>query len=532
MTLRVFTHSRSKRAEAIALLDSGATENFMSLPYAKYLHLPIKTLAEPRRLFNVDRTQNRAGDLKYYVDMKTRTGTRQTNLRYFLTDLGDHKIILGYPWFATAQLKIDWAQGWIDHSQLPIVLRAADAAMAQFAARTTRLPRMKIRRGKIEPIDKRIPPQYRWYAKVFSDEESKRFPLERPWDHAIDLKDGAPSMLISRNIRLSQVEQEELKAFLKEHLSRGTIRLSKSPYATAFFFIKKKNGKLRPVQDYCPVNTWTIRNKYPLPLIPQLTDRLRGCTLFTKFDIQWGYNVVRIKKGHEWKAAFTTNDGLYEPTVMFFGLCNSLATFQAMMNTLFCNLIASGDLTVYMDNMAMHTSQREGEMHEEHLARHRKIVNEVLAILEQNSLFLNIDKCEFEQPHIDFLGVRVENNQMKMEDTKIDRVRDWAPPWNLREVQRFLGFTGYYRYFIQGYSAIARPLLLLTKQATPWHWEEPQQQAFNTLKARMCTKPILQQPDFKKVFYLQTDTSAYGVGAVLSQEGGTMMSNSPNAKPR
>ncbi len=109
MMLRVFTHSRSKRAETIALLDSGAMENFMSLPYAKYLHLPIKTLVEPRRLFNVDGTQNRAGDLKYYVDLKTRTGTRQTNLRYFLTDLGDHKIILGYLWFAMAQPKIDWA---------------------------------------------------------------------------------------------------------------------------------------------------------------------------------------------------------------------------------------------------------------------------------------------------------------------------------------------------------------------------------------------------------------------------------------
>src|SRR6266851_3574286 len=212
-------------------------------------------------------------------------------------------------------------------------------------------------------------------------------------------------MLISRNIRLSQLEQEELKAFLKEHLSRGMIRPSKSPYAAAFFFIRKKNGKLRPVQDYRPVNEWTIWNKYPLPLIPQLTDRLRGCTLFTKFDIWWGYNVVRIKKGHKWKAAFTTNDRLYEPTVMFFGLCNSPATFQSMMNTLFHNQIASRELTIYMDNMAMHTSLREGEMHEEHLERHQRIVNEVLAILEQKSLYLNIDKCEFKQPHINFLGV-------------------------------------------------------------------------------------------------------------------------------
>ncbi len=122
--------------------------------------------------------------------------------------------------------------------------------------------------------------------------------------------------------------------------------------------------------------------------------------------------MVRVKKGHKWKAAFTTNEGLYEPTVIFFGLTNSPMTFQSMMNTLFCNQIASGELTVYMDNMAMHTSPKEGETPEEHLEHHRKIVNEVLAILEQNNLYLNINKCKFKQTHIDFLGVRIENNQL------------------------------------------------------------------------------------------------------------------------
>ena len=116
MTLRVFLHSKSKRAETIALLDSGAMENFMSLDYTKYLHLPIKTLKEPRKLFNVDGTPkgpNHAGDLKYFTDLTTRTGTRSTTLRYFLSDLGDNKVILRYPWFAAAQPKIDWAKGWI-----------------------------------------------------------------------------------------------------------------------------------------------------------------------------------------------------------------------------------------------------------------------------------------------------------------------------------------------------------------------------------------------------------------------------------
>ena len=132
MTLHVYLHSKSKRAKTIALLDSGATKNFMSLDYAKHLHLPIKTLKEPRKLFNIDGTPNKAGDLKYYTDLETRTGTSTCTLHYFLSDLGDSRVILGYPWFATAQPKIDWARGWIAHDQLPIVLRSIDAAKAQF----------------------------------------------------------------------------------------------------------------------------------------------------------------------------------------------------------------------------------------------------------------------------------------------------------------------------------------------------------------------------------------------------------------
>ena len=132
MTLCVYLHSKSRRAESITLLDSGATENFMSLDYAKYLQLPIKTLKEPWRLFNVDGTPNQAGNLKYYTNLTTWTGLQAWMLRYFLSDLGDNKVILGYPWFAAVQPKIDWAKGWIAHNQLPIVLQALDAAKACF----------------------------------------------------------------------------------------------------------------------------------------------------------------------------------------------------------------------------------------------------------------------------------------------------------------------------------------------------------------------------------------------------------------
>ena len=159
---------------------------------------------------------------------------------------------------------------------------------------------------------------------------------------------------------------------MDEHLKRGTICPSKSPYAASFFFIKKKDGKLRLVQDYRPINHWTIHNHYPLPLIPQLIDCLCGCSLFTKFDVCWGYNNVRIKDGDQWKAAFITNQGLFELTVMFFRLTNSPTTFQTMMNTIFHKEMAQGWLTIYMDDMAIHTGPKEGETSQQHQDCHRQ----------------------------------------------------------------------------------------------------------------------------------------------------------------
>jgi hypothetical protein len=206
---------------------------------------------------------------------------------------------------------------------------------------------------------------------------------------------------------------------------------------------------------------------------------------------------------------------------MFFGLTNSPATFQTMMNTIFRDLIDEGSVTIYMDDIAIHMGPKEGETEEEHIARHRALVRKVLDRLKANDLHLNPDKCTFEQDHLDFLGVRVTKGAVEMDQSKLDRVKEWIPPRNVREVRKFLGFTGYYRHFIKGYSQIARPLLDLTKQAMSWQWGEHQQKAFEELRNKMVEKPVLQQPNFDKTFYLQTDTSKYGVGAVLSQEGDT-----------
>jgi len=206
---------------------------------------------------------------------------------------------------------------------------------------------------------------------------------------------------------------------------------------------------------------------------------------------------------------------------MFFGLTNSPATFQMMMNTIFRREVALGWLSVYMDDIAIHTSQRTNETEAEHQTRHREYVHIVLDKLEENDLYLKPEKCDFEKKEIDYLGLIVGGNKLKMDPKKLRGVADWLKPTNPTEIRKFLGFTGYYRYFVPNYSKIARPLLDLTKKTTPWHWEEQQQRAFEELKTRMCSAPMLTQPNFNKKFYLQVDASGFGVGAILSQESNT-----------
>jgi hypothetical protein len=234
MTVQCYIHSIAKRAEITALVDSGATENFMNLTYAKWLRLPIKKLPNPRKLFNVDGTENKAGELLFYTDLQVRSGGQNTMLRFFLSDLGEHKAILGYSWFAAVQPRIDWKKGWIDHTQLPIILHAPNAQHAQFVLWTRNIPRTQpphqyyIGRTTIYPhtgtkrieepdLDK-IPKEFCRYNKVFSEEKSQRLPRHTIWDHAIELLPNAPATLPGRLLPLTKLEKEEMQKFVEEHL--------------------------------------------------------------------------------------------------------------------------------------------------------------------------------------------------------------------------------------------------------------------------------------------------------------------------
>jgi hypothetical protein len=182
-----------------------------------------------------------------------------------------------------------------------------------------------------------------------------------------------------------------INVFLEDALATGRIRHSKSPIGAPVFFIKKKDGKLRFVQDYHVLNLITWKNRYPLPLIDDLIHRLKGAKYFTKLNVRWGYNNVRIKKGDEWKAAFRTNHGLFKLLVMYFGLTNSPATFQRMMNEIFEDLITQGVISIYLDNILMT------------LEEHCPISHIVMECLRKHKLYLQHEKCEFKKPALNTL---------------------------------------------------------------------------------------------------------------------------------
>ena len=195
---------------------------------------------------------------------------------------------------------------------------------------------------------------------------------------------------------------------------------------------------------------------------------------------------------------------------MFFGLTNSLATFQTMMNAIFWQEVGEGWLSVYMDNMAIHTARLSHESKEQHILWHQNYIHRILTKSEENNLYLKPKKCEFEKEEIEYLGVIVGKNHLQMSPKKLQGIADWPVPKTPTDVWQFLGFTGYYHYFIPNYSAIAQPLLNLTRKTTPWHWGEWQTMAFEELKTQMCLCPILAQPNFDKCFILQVDASSYG----------------------
>jgi len=238
-------------------------------------------------------------------------------------------------------------------------------------------------------------------------------------------------------------------------------------------------------------------------------ENIRTKKLFTKMDLRWGYNNVRIKEGDEWKAAFTTPEGSFEPTVMFFRLTNSLATFQAMMNELLRDLINTGKVAVFINNVIVGIETEEG---------YDELVAEIIKRLEENDLYVKPEKCKWKVREVGFLGVVIGPEGIKMEKVKVKGILEWPTLKCVKDMQKFLGLANYYRQFIEGFASVARPLYDMVKKDKKWDWTERQEKAFKELKERFIKELVLAAPDIDKKMRMEVDASDYAMGRVLSME--------------
>ena len=252
-----------------------------------------------------------------------------------------------------------------------------------------------------------------------------------------------------------------------------------------------------------------VKNNYPLSLISDVLENIGMKKVFTKIDLRWGYNNMWIKEGDEWKAAFTIPEGSFEPTVMFFRLTNSPATFQTMMNKLLSDLINTGKVAVFIDDVIVGMETEE---------EHDELVVEVVRRLEENDLYVKLEMCKWKVREIGFLGVIIGPEGIKMEEEKVKGVLEWLIPKCVKDVQKFLGLANYYCWFIEGFVSIARLLHDTAKKGKKWEWTEKQEKTFRELKEQFTKEPVLAVPDLGKKLKVEVDASDYATGGVLSME--------------
>jgi hypothetical protein len=261
--------------------------------------------------------------------------------------------------------------------------------------------------------------------------------------------------------------------------------------------------------DYRLLNDVTVKNKYLLPRIEDLFDQMRGARVFSKIDLRSGYHQMKIRPSDIPKTTFSTRYGLYEFTIMSFGLTNAPAYFMNLMNKVFMEYL-DRFVMVFIDDILIY-SKSESD-HEEHLRL-------VLQKLRDNQLYAKFSKCEFWIDKVPFLGHIISNEGILVDPAKVKEIMAWSVPTTVKEVQSFLGFAGYYRRFIEGFSKIAKPMTSLLEKGREFKWDEKFQDSFEQLKKRLLSPPVLVMPDLQKGFDIYCDACGQGLGRVLMQEG-------------
>ncbi|GKC65811.1 putative reverse transcriptase domain-containing protein [Tanacetum coccineum] len=322
----------------------------------------------------------------------------------------------------------------------------------------------------------------------------------------IDLMPGA-SPVARTPYRLAPFEMKELLEQLQELSDKSFIRPSSSPWGASVLFVKKKDGSFRMCIDYRELNKLTVKNRYPLPRIDDLFDQLQGSSVYSKIDLRSGYHQLRVREEDIPKTAFKTRYGHYEFQVMPFGLTNAPAVFMDLMNRV-CKPYLDKFVIVFIDDILIYSKNKKE--HEEHLKA-------ILELLKKEELYAKFSKCEFWIPKVQFLGHVIDSQGIHVDPAKIESIKDWASPKTPTEIRQFLGLVGYFQRFIKGFSKVAKPMTKIMQNKVAFEWGDKLEAAFQTLKNKLCSAPILALPQGDKNFIIYCDASHKGLGAVLMQ---------------
>jgi len=497
------------------LFDSGATHSYIARRIVDEYHWPTVPLGTSYEISTPSGRVLSAGS--GIPDCPIMLGDLHVTANLMVLDMADFDVILGMDWLHTygvvMNCKVKRIDLRIDGERFSVYGQPRQNTKVISAIQASRFLNngcagylvYALLPDGVPPAVSSIP-VVRDFPDVFPS-ELPGMPPDREVEFTIELEPGTRP-ISKAPYRMAPRELEELRAQLDELLARGFIRPSSSPWGAPVLFVKKKDGSMRLCIDYRDLNKVTVKNKYPLPRVDDLFDQLQGSTVFSKIDLRSGYHQLKIAESDVPRTAFRTRYGHYEFLVMSFGLTNAPSAFMDMMNRVFREYLDKF-IIVFIDDILVYS--RSAEEHSEHLRL-------TLATLRRHQLFAKLGKCEFWLDRVAFLGHVISGEGLSVDPAKISAIMDWKQPVSPTEIRSFLGLAGYYRRFVEGFSSLAAPLTKLTQKHALFVWSEQCEEAFQELKKRLCTAPVLALPLEGAEYSVYTDASGVGLGCVLMQQ--------------